>query len=159
MPGTRCVGYTFVAQVSSEKVTQMVYAKWDPTLETGNELVDSEHRELLAIINELQNSIIERHDREIQDAIMVRLMAYARDHFKHEEELMRSVFYPGLVRQKQLHKEFAAEARRLMSDYESGRKLLPITLAMFLHEWLVKHIRGEDRKIGEYIRERESHVE
>jgi hemerythrin len=132
----------------------MTYAIWDSTLETGNELVDSEHKQLFAIINELHDSIVERHDRRVQDDILVRLMMYARDHFTHEEELMRSIFYPGLVDQKRMHKEFSEEATILAAEYHSSEKLLPITLAMFLHDWLVKHIRIEDRKIGEFIREK-----
>lgn len=137
----------------------MTYAKWDPTLETGNELVDSQHKELFNIINELHDSIVDREDHEIQAAILARLMSYAEHHFTDEEALMRSIFYPGLTEQKAMHKAFKAEARELSNEYTSGKTLLPITLAIFLHDWLVKHIRIEDRKIGEFIRAKQAAAE
>lgn len=132
----------------------MPYSQWDPSLETGSEIVDRQHRQLYDLINELHDSIVENHDREIQDDVLVRLMRYAELHFDDEENLMRSVGYPALADQQRMHRDFKAEAARLTETYRSGEVLLPITLAVFLHDWLVKHIRIEDRKIGEYIRAR-----
>lgn len=130
----------------------MGYAKWDASLETGNELVDSEHRALFDLISELYDSIVNKDEREVQGDVLVRMVAYAHDHFAHEEALMRSISYPRLDDQMRFHAEFAAETKRLSDQYASGEMLLPITLAIFVYDWLVKHIRVEDRKIGEFIR-------
>jgi hemerythrin-like metal-binding protein len=130
------------------------YSQWDPSLETGSEIVDRQHRQLYDLINELHDSIVENHDRELQDDVLVRLMRYAELHFDDEENLMRSVGYPALADQRRMHGEFKAEAARLTETYRAGEVLLPITLAIFLHDWLVKHIRIEDKKIGEFIRAR-----
>jgi len=132
----------------------MAYAKWKSSLETGDPLVDAEHREIFALVNRLHKSIVECHERAAQDEILALIVEKARAHFVHEEALMRSIHYPGLVDQKRLHKAFVAETGRLAAEYQSGEKHLPINLAMFLHEWLVTHMRTEDRKIGEFLRER-----
>jgi hemerythrin-like metal-binding protein len=130
----------------------MAHASWDPALATGNELVDAEHIEIILMINELRDAISQARPREVQDDMLDRLMDHASSHFVHEEALMRSIYYPQLMEQKRLHKQFEAEAKRLSDEYRSGRKRLPITLAIFLQDWILKHIRNEDRKIGEFIR-------
>lgn len=132
----------------------MAYATWKSSLETGDTLVDSEHQEIFSLVNELHDAIVQRRERVAQDEILDSIIARAREHFVHEEALMRSVRYRGLLEQRKLHKAFLAETKRLSAEYECGETLLPITLAMFLHEWLVTHMRIEDRKIGEFIRER-----
>ncbi len=132
----------------------MAYATWKSSLETGDTLVDSEHKEIFSLVNELHDAIVQRRERAAQDEILASITVTAREHFVHEEALMRSIHYPGLLEQKKLHKAFLAETKRLSAEYECGEARLPITLAMFLHEWLVTHMRVEDRKIGEFIRER-----
>ena len=132
----------------------MAYATWKSSLETGDPLVDAEHREIFALVNRLHDSIVQCHERAMQDDILALIVEKARAHFAHEEALMRSIRYPGLLDQRRMHKEFVAETGRLAAQYQSGEKRLPINLAMFLHQWLVTHMRVEDRKIGEFIRAR-----
>ncbi len=133
----------------------MTYATWDPTLETGNELVDSQHKQLFELINELHDAIVDGHALETQQSILDRLLAYAETHFLDEEKLMASVGYPELAAQQEMHREYTFETNRLAENARASEMVLPITLAVFLHEWLAKHIRIEDRKIGEYIRSQE----
>ena len=135
-----------------EVCSAMTYATWDPTLETGNELVDSQHKQLFELINELHDAIVDGDALETQQSILDRLLAYAETHFLDEEKLMASVGYPGLAAQQEMHREYTFETNRLAEDARASEMVLPITLAVFLHEWLTKHIRIEDRKIGEYIR-------
>lgn len=130
----------------------MSQAEWDPSLETGNELVDSQHKEIFVLVNELHDSIVERRGREAQDEVLVRVMASVKDHFTDEEALMRSIHYPRLVEQMRLHREFRAEANRLSELYASGETRLPITLAVYLYDWFLTHVRTEDRRIVEFIR-------
>lgn len=130
----------------------MAYAKWKSSLETGDPIVDAEHQEIFALVNQLHDAIVQCAERAAQDDILASIVEKARAHFAHEEALMRAIRYPGRLDQKRMHKAFAVETGRLVAEYQSGEKHLPITLAMFLHEWLVTHMRVEDRKIGEFIR-------
>lgn len=130
----------------------MAYVTWDPSLETGNAAVDKQHRSLFDLLNELHDAIVNARGVDVQGEVLARMTDYAAVHFASEEALMRSINYPGLHEQQQMHEEFVAEVNRMSSDWRSGGTLLPITVAMFLREWLTKHIRNEDGKIGEFIR-------
>jgi hemerythrin len=130
----------------------MAYVMWDPSLETGNEVVDRQHRSLFDLLNELHDSIVESKGQEVQGEVLSRMANYAVEHFADEEALMRSINYPALPEQQRMHTEFVAEVTQMSDEWRSGGTLLPITVAIFLRGWLTKHIRNEDGKIGEFIR-------
>ena len=130
----------------------MAYVTWDPSLETGNEVVDEEHRSLYDLLNELYDSIVESSGVEAQGEVLSRMADYAVVHFADEEALMRSIGYPGLGEQQRMHREFVTEVVQMSEEWRSGGTLLPLTVAMFLRGWLATHIGDEDRKIGEFIR-------
>jgi hemerythrin len=130
----------------------MAYVTWDPSLETGNDVVDREHRGLYDLLNELYDSIVESSGVEVQGEVLSRLADYAVVHFADEEALMRSIGYPALGEQQRMHKDFVAEVGEMSEEWRSGGTLLPLTVAMFLRQWLQEHIGTEDKKIGEFIR-------
>jgi hemerythrin len=130
----------------------MAYVTWDPSLETGNEVVDEEHRGLYDLLNELYDSIVGSSGVEAQGEVLSRMAVYAVVHFTDEEALMRSIGYPGLGEQQQMHQDFVAEVGRMSEEWRSGGTLLPLTVAMFLRGWLAEHIGTEDKKIGEFVR-------
>lgn len=130
----------------------MAFADWDPTLETGNRLVDSQHRELFAAVTELHDAIVSHNDVAVLGGILYRLQRYTAVHFGDEEGLMAEVGYPDLDRHHGLHLELADETSHLTSEYLSGRLTLGVTLAEFLRDWLTHHIGEEDRRLAEHIR-------
>ena len=61
---------------------------WNERYMTGESIVDTEHQELVRIINLVVEKVSsETPEDEIKD-IMDRLVQYAVVHFRHEEELM-----------------------------------------------------------------------
>ncbi len=130
----------------------MAFAEWDPALETGNLMVDGQHRELFAAVNELHDAIHDHNDIAVLGGILYRLQRYTAVHFGDEEGLMADVAYPDLERHHDLHLELAEQTASLASKYLSGELTLGITLATFLRDWLTHHIGEEDRRLAEHIR-------
>lgn len=126
---------------------------WDASFETGNEMVDEQHRSSLVMINELRMAIADREPIAVQEDILGRVIDHLTAHFTDEEALMLSVGYPGRRDQRHLHKDFLAQVGALWREYASGDHPLPITLEQFIYTWLVNHIRTEDRAMAEYVRE------
>jgi hemerythrin len=130
----------------------MAFAEWDQALETGNALVDGQHRELFATVNELHEAIVSHNDVEVLGGILYRLQRYTAVHFHDEEGLMDEVGYPDLDRHHGLHLDLADQTSALTSKYLSGELTLGITLSTFLRDWLRDHIGREDRMLAEHIR-------
>lgn len=129
----------------------MAYEEWDSSLETGDEIVDAQHRNLYAIVNELHDALQEDRAKETVALVLVRVMLHAKTHFHDEEALMERIGYPDLAAHRRLHQEFEREADALADDYLAGAAISPESLVAFLHDWLVKHIGDEDRKIVAYL--------
>jgi len=134
----------------------MTRIEWDPALCTGDERVDSEHRALYALVAEMDELVQGGEATEVVEDSLMRVLSYAREHFGHEEGLMKSVGYPDLERHQQLHREFAAEAERLSIERLAGVHFSAEGLADFMHAWLNTHVATEDLKIGAFIREGQS---
>lgn len=130
----------------------MTYAQWDRSLETGDALVDDEHRAIYELVNQMYAHIAAGEEQEIVADSLDRIVEYARVHFAHEEALMTRTGYPDLQHHCALHREFSAETDRLALEELAGVSFSPLGLTEFLRDWLERHIAVEDRRIGDYLR-------
>ena len=129
---------------------------------TGIELVDNEHRRLFEIIHDTNDLIHAELLHDKYDEIM-RLLAELRDytevHFRDEEALMERIHYPELDAQKRAHTAFVERLVEIdlseLDDMDDNQQEYLIDLIQFLAGWLINHILGSDKKIGDYMREHE----
>ena len=128
-------------------------ARWDDAYCTGNVIVDSQHRELFSLINEFSDAVANRRAHGQVGAILARLADYTREHFSEEERLMKGARYPDLEQHQACHRELTARTERFIQGFQSGELVLPLTLAQFLYSWLTSHIRGEDRRMVQWLAE------
>ena len=127
----------------------------------GIEEIDNEHRELFRIINEikalLDNEILEDKYDQTQEMIK-KLVNYAEEHFKHEEEYMASINDPELKRQKKQHLDFCEKISEADASIpSSGQQEFLNDLLKYLVTWLYRHIIGSDLMIGKIKPKEERH--
>lgn len=130
----------------------MTARQWDPSLETGDPVVDAEHRDIYSLVSELQRAATSGTDRGVVEGAISRILSYSRNHFEHEEALMQRIGFPDLERQRALHREFSETAEQLADDYLHGVSMSAEGLARFMREWFETHIDTEDRRIVEHLR-------
>lgn len=127
---------------------------------TGIDLVDNEHRRLFEIIHDTNDLIHAELLHDKYDEIM-RLLAELKDytevHFHDEEALMERIHYPELDAQKRAHTAFVERLVEIdlseLDEMDDNQQEYLIDLINFLSGWLINHILGSDKKIGEYMRE------
>jgi hemerythrin len=131
---------------------QMTY--WRDSLLIGVDKIDLQHRKLVGIVDEVMAACIEERGRDVVEKALDFLLNYTKEHFEDEEALQAEVGYPGLEAHKRIHDQFIMTASALMNDFmEKGpRPTLVKTLNVTLVDWLVNHICTEDKKIGEFIK-------
>ena len=118
---------------------------------TGIPLIDSEHKQLLSIIDQA-NRLARSEDVEekYEDILRVlnQLKEYTIEHFQDEEEYMESIGYEGLDAQKRAHQSFVDKIENLsLDDLKNKPKEYLQSLLEFLLGWLVNHILHSDKKI------------
>ena len=72
-------------------------------LETGNAIIDREHRELFQAVNQLLDSCGKGQGRASMEPAIQFLIGYVNQHFSHEEQLQQESGYPGMPAHKAFH--------------------------------------------------------
>lgn len=128
--------------------------EWDPQLETGNELVDSQHHRMFELLNQLLAAdASEEHGPSVSE-VLDALAMYAATHFGAEEALMKASGYPEEVATAHIdeHRQLTEKTRSFVLDYRAGGVDSMVPVAEFLCSWLGHHIEDEDRHLVEYLR-------
>jgi len=126
---------------------------WDDSYLLGNELVDTQHRQLFDLVNTLVSSCADGSDTEKVKKTLDFLVNYTVQHFNDEEALQIKCNYPDYKRHKQLHEDFkpvVAELVQRFNECDSSDQLR-IDIKTIVVKWLANHILNEDKKIGEYL--------
>jgi hemerythrin len=131
----------------------MARAEWDPQLETGDALVDDQHRAIYELFNELDAA--QGRPDEIM-SVLQRLVDYTLVHFSVEEGLMRQTKYPpsAIEQHINLHRKLTQDTRDMILDFRAGKLVDAAPLVAFLREWINVHLNEHDRALVEHLRAR-----
>lgn len=130
----------------------MTYLPWDPKLETGDPMIDAQHQSLFALVNELHTSIVDHDATAGTENSISRLIHYVNTHFDAEEAYMERHGYPRLGEHHLLHLRLRRETESLASRYLEGNGILPLTISMFLYDWLTHHVAEEDQQMVAWVK-------
>lgn len=128
---------------------------FDESLYTGNELIDSEHKELIARVNKLVESCEKGTEKVTAVKTLDFLMDYTEVHFSHEEKLQQDVGYDKLELHKEQHETFKKsvdELRQMLEEEEGPTDAFVDAVNKNISQWLVEHIQGWDKAVAAYIR-------
>ena len=129
----------------------MVLMEWNQGLSVKVQQFDTQHRELVDMINELHDSMKAGNSNEILGATLDRLINYTSVHFADEERLMDTHAYPGVTAHKAAHESLINQVHEIRQLFTSGQRILTIDVMMFLRDWLMGHIQVVDKKYGEFL--------
>lgn len=127
---------------------------WDPALETNDDKIDSQHKELFSIINDLHSACVEGDTKSCIQAVLRRLADYVNMHFADEEVLMMQCSYPPVPCMDHMaaHRKLREDALDLIGKYDRGEVATVLPLTGFLMEWLRSHIREMDAALVTHAR-------
>ena len=125
-----------------------------PELLTGNVLIDSEHRQLFAAVNDLMDACSQGQGRaQIQKTVNF-LTDYVVKHFQDEERLQTQNQYPGYSGHKTFHdgyrRQLSQTAQSLLQEGPTVKALGDLNRVVGV---LVAHIRTEDKRLARYVKE------
>ena len=130
--------------------------EWYDSYCIGDKKIDSQHKELVEMVSRLQESLV-GEDLKVELANTLKfLVQYTRQHFVDEEELMKRISFEGYEQHKKQHRKLIAEVTNVLLDIKKGKQVNPLELFDFLMEWLLTHIKNEDRKMGRVLAESQS---
>ena len=138
-----------------------MYAEFSDNLITGNEMIDSQHKELISKINDVLKSCEQSNDKLVAVKTLDFLEEYTEYHFSAEEALQREIEYPGYDKHKAPHdafKQTIADLQDMLQEEEGPSPAFVAKVQEKVVEWLYVHIEGFDRSVAEYKFMRENNA-
>jgi hemerythrin len=130
----------------------MIFLSWRDEYLVGIAPIDAEHQYLFKLINNFHDEHVGGGKSQEVLQVLNRLVAYAEEHFQHEEALMQSIGYPGLARQQELHEKLFSSIFTLNEKLSQSSIKVDSETLRFLKDWLVEHIVKEDTHIGDFMK-------
>jgi len=128
---------------------------WSPTFSVGIELIDNQHKELFALINDMFNHVV--GDAEAERAyfkkVIEKAVNYVKVHFSTEEKIMIQNNFPGYTEHKKAHDSFVLTVVEKVQDFEAGKKFVLLEFSQFLKEWILTHIAIMDKGYFAYLKQ------
>ena len=122
---------------------------------TGIDLIDDEHRQLFALVNEVHalvrdDMIFDKYDEIMR--ILTELRSYTEMHFRDEETYMEQIHYADLDAQRRAHNAFIEKLVDInfeeLESLDNNQQEYLQDVLDFLAKWLVNHILKMDKLIG-----------
>ncbi len=127
---------------------------WDKALETGNLIIDEQHKSIIKAINDLLDACSMGKGRVEVEKTLKFLKDYVVKHFNDEEKLQIKSNYPDYKAHKEKHEAFKNTVDDIYQEFkENGASIgLVAKVNMSIGGWLINHIKSEDKKVAEHIK-------
>lgn len=128
-------------------------AELSENLITGNELIDSQHEELIGRINKLLDSCELDGGKVTAVSTLDYLADYTDFHFHDEEELQKEIEYPHYEQHKAQHdgfKKTVDELYEMLQEEEGPSAAFVSKVEENVIKWFYNHIETFDRSVAEY---------
>ena len=123
---------------------------WKAEYALGIPGVDSEHRELMDLINRLHAQLLDPGAGTGVMDFLGELFAKISSHFALEEKLMRDGGYAAYPAHKADHERLLDEIRDLMDDYEDGEWVDLEGFGGRLEQWFSVHFSDHDARLHQW---------
>jgi hemerythrin len=130
----------------------MTWIKWEPALELGHEAMDADHRQLVALVNQLAHAIVNKLGKAAYDALLDDLIVQIRAHFGMEEQLMAACSYPDADEHRSEHATLIKDALDYRARFDSAAEP-SVSMLYFFDQWLTRHILASDRELARFLAE------
>jgi len=125
---------------------------WRPGFNSGNRLIDDQHRSLFSVANRLTDEITNHQPEPMIKETIRELIQDIQAHFKAEEEILEKAA-PGIAESHkaihaQLIKEVGEIANRVVHRISSVRELI----GFVLYDVIANHLTQEDTKFFPLIK-------
>ena len=130
----------------------MAILGWRKEFETGIAEVDSEHRELVELINELHKQLDNKASKQAISEFLGEVFAKISSHFALEESVMRKYSYDQYSDHKNDHEKLLDDIRQIMDDFEDNKYIdYAEALTDAVHDWFVNHFKTKDARLHKLL--------
>jgi hemerythrin len=138
-------------------MTSQNYVVWKDAFSVGSEAIDSQHKGMFGLLNDLYNGLQEGRSQKDISEIVGKARQYAKQHFANEEALWAQSCCPGLEEHKAVHHAYIGQVEQIWQSSAQPLEDTAYELFFFLKEWWLSHITGMDAQYASSVRTVPSH--
>ena len=137
----------------------MPIIQWTPDFSVGVASIDTDHKLLISLINQLDDAIRGGEPKETVNRVLDALLDYTNYHFTREELLMRACGYPDIEAHARTHATLRAQVHDIRGRYRRNAESIHAREVLaFLKNWLTTHIIGRDKLYAPFMQSAEQKV-
>lgn len=129
-----------------ESTSSGLLIEWDSSYMVGLSTIDSQHKILVDLINQLYSSFKEGKAKKQMRTTLKGLVDYTDYHFGFEERHFKEFKYADQKEHTKEHEFFVKRIKDFQLEYEQGKATVSYEVMQFLRNWLLQHIQGIDKK-------------
>jgi hemerythrin len=130
----------------------MLSLRWSSSHAVWLTEIDDDHREIFEVLANLREALTSPSAPASIRQVTQRLYTCLKEHFAHEERLMRAARYGSLRWHKQQHNGALKRVRQCMLDIDQGHTDAGLALIEYLSAWLRDHSGVADRMMCAFLR-------
>lgn len=120
--------------------------QWSKAYSVGNKAMDEQHKELFSMVNQF----FKQDDKQSAIILFESLASYIDLHFESEESLLRQINYPMTIEHIEEHQQLRQKFTALRKKLDNYDVDIHHKIAIFLYNWLAKHILKSDMEYKSY---------
>jgi len=135
---------------NSKRPSGMV--QWSDRLSYGIKEMDDDHKVMIQMVNHMHSLSTDENETLDVKALLSRLADYALLHFKREEIVMKTCFYPEYDSHVKYHLDLEMQVFELLKHKDRQYNAEETAeLLQFLSDWLYDHISTVDQTLTPYV--------
>lgn len=141
------------ASVPSKEAVSLVSLIWKPSFCCGNQVIDTQHRTLVAMTNNLLNRLLMQASKHESGPAIAALLEEVARHFHDEEQCLARIGYAGLPEHAAEHGALLAKGHELARLFEEDGLAIGDLFEFLAHEVVMRHMLESDRAFFPYLQE------
>ncbi|MES9969059.1 MAG: bacteriohemerythrin [Candidatus Thiodiazotropha sp.] len=127
----------------------MAHLTWKKDLETGIDVIDGQHKQIVSYINKLDDARVTKN-RVVIAKVIDDTVDYTVSHFGFEETLIEDAGYEFTRPHKRVHELFIKRVSEYKQRFDDGEDIAD-DLHGLLSRWLFSHIQNDDAAYVESV--------
>jgi len=126
---------------------------------SGNAFIDSQHANLVHLVNELLRYMFSGNDLSELRTHMAAILKHVEIHFNDEDDILAESHYQHAAQHAEEHRRLLGQCAHLIDDPSDLKQLQTEIIQYIVHDLVMQHMIQEDAKYFEHLRDRADHPE
>jgi hemerythrin-like metal-binding protein len=136
----------FAARAQGEDELMLLRISWSKKYESGNLIIDEQHKQLFNLANALLNAILENKPSNEICVFIDLLLKDVQHHLLTEEKILADLKHPITIEHKTVHEQLLAHAKSIVNKYRHGTLLFGELSEFITYDLIAQHIATEDKQ-------------